>query len=94
MRWYSITQELGWGILTLILHDKVLSRWIERTLRVGQLEVWTKLLKRERQDICVASRTLESWLGPKGVAGGPISEKKTLSIKADAPATIYEVEEI
>lgn len=94
MRWYSISQELGWGILTLIPHDEIANRWIERTLRVGQLDVWIKLLKKERQDICVASKALESWLGPEGIAGGPISEKKTLSIEAEAPATIYEVEEI
>ncbi|KAE8832108.1 hypothetical protein PTNB73_10511 [Pyrenophora teres f. teres] len=87
-------QELGWGILTLIPHDEIANRWIERTLRVGQLDVWIKLLKKERQDICVASKALESWLGPEGIAGGPISEKKTLSIEAEAPATIYEVEEI
>ncbi|EFQ90454.1 hypothetical protein PTT_12942, partial [Pyrenophora teres f. teres 0-1] len=94
MRWYSISQELGWGILTLIPHDEIPNRWIERTLRVGQLDVWMKLLNKERQDICVASKALESWLGPEGIAGGPISEKKTLSIEAEAPATIYEVEEI
>ncbi|KAE8852431.1 hypothetical protein PTNB73_10598 [Pyrenophora teres f. teres] len=85
---------VGWGILTLIPHDEIANRWIERTLRVGQLDVWMKLLKKERQDICVASKALESWLGPEGIAGGPISEKKTLSIEAEAPATIYEVEEI
>ncbi|KAK1914348.1 hypothetical protein P3342_007594 [Pyrenophora teres f. teres] len=73
---------------------QIANRWIERTLRVGQLDVWMKLLKKERQDICVASKALESWLGPEGIAGGPISEKKTLSIEAEAPATIYEVEEI
>ncbi|CAE7203101.1 hypothetical protein PTTW11_09182 [Pyrenophora teres f. teres] len=39
-------------------------------------------------------KALESWLGPEGIAGGPISEKKTLSIEAEAPAIIYEVEEI
>lgn len=94
MRWYSICQELGWGILTLIPHDQIANRWIERILRVGQLDVWIKLLKRERQDICVASKALESWLGPEGIAGGPITEKKTLSIEAEAPATIYEVEEV
>ncbi|KAK1914356.1 hypothetical protein P3342_007602 [Pyrenophora teres f. teres] len=82
MRWYSMSQELGWGILTLIPHDEIANRWIERTLRVGQLDVWMKLLKKERQDICVASKALES------------CEKKTLSIEAEAPATIYEVEEI
>ncbi|KAL7772819.1 hypothetical protein CFE70_002782 [Pyrenophora teres f. teres 0-1] len=90
----NATKKNKQGILTLIPHDEIANRWIERTLRVGQLDVWMKLLKKERQDICVASKALESWLGPEGIAGGPISEKKTLSIKAEAPATIYEVEEI
>ncbi|UPX21008.1 uncharacterized protein EKO05_0011214 [Ascochyta rabiei] len=87
MRWYSISQELGWGILTLIPHDEIANRWIERTLRI-------KLLKKECPDICAASKALKNWLGPEGIAGGPINEKKTLSIEAEAPATIYEVEEI
>ncbi|UPX17235.1 uncharacterized protein EKO05_0007601 [Ascochyta rabiei] len=94
MRWYSISQELGWGILTLIPHDEIANRWIERTLRVGQLHVWIELLKKECPDICAASKALKNWLGPEGIAGGPINEKKTLSIEAEAPATIYEVEEI
>ncbi|UPX11858.1 uncharacterized protein EKO05_0002442 [Ascochyta rabiei] len=94
MRWYSISQELGWGILTLIPHDEIANCWIERTLRVGQLHVWIELLKKECPDICAASKALKNWLGPEGIAGGPINEKKTLSIEAEAPATIYEVEEI
>ncbi|KAF1933792.1 uncharacterized protein M421DRAFT_28443, partial [Didymella exigua CBS 183.55] len=94
MRWYSISQELGWGILTLIPHDEIANRWIERKLRVGQLHVWIELLKKERPDICAASKALESWLGPDGIAGGPINEKQTLCIEAEAPVTIYEVEEI
>ncbi|UPX18151.1 uncharacterized protein EKO05_0008461 [Ascochyta rabiei] len=71
-------------------------RWysIKRTLCIGQLHVWIELLKKECLDICAASKALKNWLGPEGIAGGPINEKKTLSIEAEAPATIYEVEEI
>ncbi|UPX18606.1 uncharacterized protein EKO05_0008900 [Ascochyta rabiei] len=87
MRWYSISQELGWGILTLIPHDEIANCWIERTLCI-------ELLKKECLDICAASKALKNWLGPEGIAGGPINEKKTLSIEAEAPATIYKVEEI
>ncbi|KAK7178860.1 hypothetical protein PSPO01_15081, partial [Paraphaeosphaeria sporulosa] len=93
MRWYSLAQELGWGILMLVPHDRIANRWIERTLRVGQLAVWMDLVKRERQEIYAASKALESWLGPEGIAGGPISGKQTLSIEAEAPATIYEVQD-
>ncbi|KAK1912042.1 hypothetical protein P3342_012525 [Pyrenophora teres f. teres] len=76
MRWYSMSQELGWGILTLIPHDEIANRWIERTLRVGQLDVWMKLLKKERQDICVASKALESWLGPEELLAGPLARRR------------------
>ncbi|UPX16740.1 uncharacterized protein EKO05_0007127 [Ascochyta rabiei] len=81
MRWYSISQELGWGILTLIPHDEIANCWIERTLRVGQLHVWIELLKKKL-------------VRARGNCWRPINEKKTLSIEAEAPATIYEVEEI
>ena len=94
VRWYTVVQGLGWGILTLIPHDEISNRWIERVLRVGQLHVFIELVKKERPDLCAASKALEDWLGPEGIAGGPIGEKKTLSIEAEAPATIYEVEEI
>ena len=46
-----------------------------------------------RPDVYAASRALDSWLGPEGIAGGPISEKKTLSIEAEAPATIYKIQD-
>ncbi|KAL5371384.1 hypothetical protein DPSP01_014303 [Paraphaeosphaeria sporulosa] len=77
----------------LVPHDRIANRWIERTLRVGQLAIWMDLVKRERQEIYAASKALESWLGPEGIAGGPISGKQTLSIKAEAPATIYKVQD-
>jgi hypothetical protein len=85
---------LGQRILTLILHSEIANQWIERTLRVGQLHIWMKLVKKKHQDLCVASKAFESWLGPKGITGGPISGKQTLSLKAEAPATIYEIDEI
>jgi hypothetical protein len=93
-RWHTIVQGLGWGSLLLIPHEEVSNWWLERVLRVGQLGVFVNLVKRERPDLCAASKALEAWLGPDGIAGGPISEKQTLSIEAEAPATIYEVEEI
>lgn len=37
---------------------------------------------------------MERWLGPEGIAGGPIAGKQMLSIEAKAPATMYEVEEV
>jgi hypothetical protein len=93
-RWHTLVQGLGWGTLLLIPHEEVSNWWLERVLRVGQLEVFINLVKREQPDLCAASKALEAWLGPDGIAGGPISEKQMLSIEAEAPATIYEVEEI
>lgn len=92
-RWFEIA-KLGWGILTLIPHEEIAISWIEQTLRVTELHVWIELVKKERPDICDASKALETWLGPEGISGGPISEKKTLSIEAGAPTSIYEVEEV
>lgn len=94
MRWYTVTQLLGWGSLTLMPHDRIPNSWIESTLRNGELDVWAHLVKKENPDVHTASRALEAWLGPEGIAGGSISKKQTLSIEAEAPATIYEVEEI
>jgi hypothetical protein len=94
VRWYKIVKELGWGILLLIPHEEVSNRWVERVLRVGQLDVFIRLVQRQQPDLCAASRTLENWLGPDGIAGGPISGKQTLSIEAEGLTTVYEVEEI
>ncbi|KAK7177487.1 hypothetical protein PSPO01_16461 [Paraphaeosphaeria sporulosa] len=93
-RWYTVTQALGWGMLTLIPHEEISNSWVERRLLQGQLAVWVELVKKERQDIYKASKTLESWLGPEGIAGGPISGKQTLSIEAEAPAAVHEIDEV
>jgi hypothetical protein len=93
-RWYTLAQSLGWGSLALIPHDSIPNLWIESTLRAGELDVWVELVKKETSDIFAASTALDTWLGADGIAGGPISGKKTLSIEARAPATIYEIEEV
>jgi hypothetical protein len=94
-RWYTVAQTLGWGSLTLMPHDLIPNTWIESTLRTGELAVWLELIKKEHPDIFTASKALEAWLGPDGIAGGPISSKKTLSIEAEAPsASSYEIEEV
>ena len=94
MRWYKVSQLLGWGILALMPHDDIPSSWVESTLRNGELEVWAQLVKKENPDVFTASKALETWLGPHGINGGSINQKQTLSIEAETPATIYEVEEI
>lgn len=94
MRWHTIVKGLGWGSLLLIPPEEVSNWWVERVLRVGQLEVFVSVVKRERPDLCAASKALETWLGPEGIAGGSISSKQMLSIEAEAPPTIYEVEEV
>jgi hypothetical protein len=92
-RWYTITQALGWGSLTLMPHDVIASSWVESTLRIGELDVWVELVKRENPDVYAASKALDGWLGPEGIAGGPIGEKETLSIESEAQATIYEIQD-
>jgi hypothetical protein len=75
-------------------HDEIPNSWIESTLRVGELNVWLDLVKKENLDVYAASKALDSWLGPDGISGGSIDSKKTLSIEAEAPATIHEIDEI
>ncbi|USP80404.1 hypothetical protein yc1106_07678 [Curvularia clavata] len=94
MRWHSVVQGLGWGSLLLILHEEVPNRWIERVLRVGELGVFIDVVKRERPDLVEASKALESWLGPDGIAGGPISQKQALGIESNMPLVCYEIEEV
>ena len=93
-RWYTVAQTLGWGSLALIPHDSVPNSWIESTLCTGELAVWVELIKKEGPDIFAASKALEAWLGPDGIAGGPISGKRTLSIEAEAPPAFYEIDEV
>ena len=94
MRWYTIVKALGWGSLLLIPPEEVSNWWVERVLRVGQLDVFVNLVKRERPDLCAASKALDTWLGLEGIARGPINDKQMLSIEAEAPTTIYEVQEV
>jgi hypothetical protein len=93
-RWYTVAQTLGWGSLALMPHDSIPNSWIESTLRTGESNIWVELVKKVNPDVFAASKALEAWLGPDGIAGGPISGKKTLSIEAKAPATFYEIEEV
>jgi len=41
-----------------------------------------------------ASMALDAWLGSEGISGGSISEKATLSIKANTPTSATQVTEI
>lgn len=93
-RWYTLCKGLGWGILTLIPYDDVPVTWVEHTLRVSELDVWIKLVRKESPDVYDASMALETWLGLEAVEGGPISNKERLGIEAEAPRSLYEVEEV
>jgi hypothetical protein len=94
IRWHKIVQVLGWGGLLLIPHEEVSNRWLERVLLIGQLDVFLALVQRERPELCAAGKVLETWLGPDGISGAPISGKQKLSIETGALATVYEIEEI
>jgi hypothetical protein len=94
MRWYTMGQVLGWGSFCLVPHDVIFNTWVEHTLRVPELDVWLELVKKVNPDVFKAAQILDSWLGPEGIAGRPISEKTPLGIKAEPAMTIYEIEEI
>ena len=51
-------------------------------------------MKKIRPDVCAASKALENWLGPEGIARCPIGEKEMLGIKADALTASCVIEEI
>ena len=93
-RWNTVIEALGWGSLTLMPHDEIPNSWIESTLRVGELNVWLDLVKKENPDVYAASKALDSWLGPDGISGGSIHLKKPLTIETEAPATIHAIDEI
>lgn len=93
-RWYRVAEGLGWGTLMLMPHDKIASSWIESTVRAWGLDAWIELVKKIRPDVCAASKALENWLGPEGIAGCPIGEKEMLGIEADAPTASCAIEEI
>lgn len=94
MRWHTIVEGLGWGSLLLMPPEEISNWWIERVLRIGQLQVFIDVVRRERPNLYIASRALETWLGPEGIAGGPISGKRMLEIEAESPSVVHEVEEI
>lgn len=93
-RFYEITGVLGWSFLCLIPHDVVSNSWIEQSLRIGELRIWLALVKRINPDIHVASTALDAWLGSECIAGGPLRKEETLRIEVEAPAIVYEVEEV
>lgn len=95
-RWHTIVQNLGWGSLLLIPHEEMSNRWFERVLRVGELDLFLQLVRKEKPDVCEASRALEEWLGPEGIEGAPITGKAVLSIETAMSAAhgeIYEIDE-
>jgi hypothetical protein len=75
-------------------YDLIPNTWIEAVLRTGELAVWVELIKKEHPNIYAASKALETWLGLDSIAGRLISGKKTLSIEAETPAALYEIEEV
>lgn len=70
-------------------HDLISNHQVERTLRTSDLDVQLNLIKQVNPNAYNASQKLESWLGPKGIAGESICSKVPLSIEA-APQ-VYKV---
>ena len=67
---------------------------MEQTLRIGELRIWLELVKRVNPEVHVASMALDAWLGSECIAGGPLKKEETLRIEVEAPAIVYEVEEV
>ena len=93
-RWYNVAQALGWGIFIVMSEDFISHTWIEYTIRSWGVPVFVDLVKKERPDVCAAAKAFDDWLGPEGIAGGPLGGRKTLAIELDAPpstADAYQV---
>ena len=77
-----------------MLEDVLPKTQIKQTICSQGVEVFIKLLKRERLDVCLAAKQFNEQLGLEGITGSNIKGKKTLSIKLNALGTTHRVEEI
>jgi hypothetical protein len=93
-RWYKAATTLGWGALCLMPHDMVANTWAEKTLTVGEWDIWLQLVIQVNPNAHNASRALDDWLGLDGIAGKSITDKKTLCIEAEAPEALRQIEEV
>jgi hypothetical protein len=99
MRWYDVTQYIGWGGLCLMPYDVVGTTWAEQTLRTAEWRLWLEeVVQRVNPDVVLASRALDGWLGADGIAGAPIHGREVLRIEEmrteeERPATAR-VEEV
>jgi hypothetical protein len=93
-KWYRIAKGLGWGVLLVMPEDVLPKTWIKQTIRSWGVDVFIKLLKRERPDVCLATKQFDEWLGPEGIAGGDIKGKKRLNIELNAPGAVHRIEEV
>ena len=93
-RWYEAANNLGWGSLCLMPHDRITNTWVEQTLRVGEWRVWLELVKKVNPDVYAAGKAFDSWLGSESIASGLIDGKEPLRIEAELRTSPHEVEEI
>lgn len=93
-KWYRIAEGLGWGVLLVMPQDAISNSWIEHKINSWGVDVFINLVCKERPDVCLAAKQFSDWLGPDGIAGGPIDQKETLSIELNASQIAHEVEEI
>ncbi|KAF1365068.1 hypothetical protein EJ07DRAFT_89381, partial [Lizonia empirigonia] len=82
------------GMLCLMPHDIISNSWVENNLRIPFWHIWLKLVVKVNPVAYKASIALDAWLGSEGISSRSISEKATLSIKANTPTSATQVEEI
>lgn len=93
-RWYEIAQGLGWGMLALMPYEHFPNTWVGNECRASDVMLWIELVKRERTEVCAAVKQFDSWLGPEGISGGPISSKTMLYLEGHTPTdTVIEIED-
>ncbi|KAF2827746.1 hypothetical protein CC86DRAFT_276017, partial [Ophiobolus disseminans] len=94
MRWYKMGQALGWGSFCLVPHNVISNSWVEYPLRIPEFDVWLELARKVNPNVVKAAQVLDTWLEPDGIAGGAISDKAPLGIKAAPNLPIFEIEEV
>ena len=77
-----------------MLEDVLPKTQIKQTICSQGVEVFIKLLKQERLDVCLAAKQFNEQLGLEGITSSNIKGKETLSIKLNALGTTHRVEEI
>ncbi|CAA9967166.1 hypothetical protein PTMSG1_10525 [Pyrenophora teres f. maculata] len=90
-RWYEAAETLGWGSLLFLEGDVVTANWVEQTLRVSEWSLWLRLVQRVNPSVQQLIHNVDTFLGPNGLRGGPISNMQPVGAEVSEALRICEV---